>query len=98
MASNSHSPFSLRPWPTGDKKPKNLAEFISRVNAEPGGFRNLNEAQLRQEIQAKEQGQVEDDGSEGSSEDEDGEVEEMKGKNAIGAREEFLKNIESVFA
>ncbi|KAI3321434.1 subunit 17 of mediator complex-domain-containing protein [Xylariaceae sp. AK1471] len=94
MANNSHSPFSLRPWPTGDKKPKNLAEFISRVNAQPGGFRNLNEAQLRQEIQAKEQGQVEDDGIEGSSEEEDDEVEEVKGKNAIAAREEFLKNID----
>ncbi|KAI0468817.1 subunit 17 of mediator complex-domain-containing protein [Xylaria cf. heliscus] len=88
-------PFSLRPWPTGDKKPKNLAEFIARVNAKPGGFRNLNESHLRREIQEKRQGSLEDDGmdtSEGESNDD--EVEEAGGKTALVAREEFVKNID----
>jgi mediator of RNA polymerase II transcription subunit 17 len=98
MASNNQSPFSLRPWPTGDKKPKTLAEFITRVNEQPGGFRNLNEAQLRQEIQAKQQGRVDDGSSEDDDEDDDDEIEDDKTKTAIVAREEFLKNIESVFA
>ncbi|KAK5635743.1 hypothetical protein RRF57_011455 [Xylaria bambusicola] len=97
MTGNNQTPFSLRPWPTGDKKPQNLAEFIARVNAQPGGFRNLNEAELRQEIQAKEQGTLEDGGIEGSDEEEDDEeeAEEAKGKTALVAREEFLRNIES---
>ncbi|KAI8627894.1 subunit 17 of mediator complex-domain-containing protein [Xylariaceae sp. FL1651] len=94
MTSNSQSPFSLRPWPTGDKKPKNLTEFITCVNAEPGGFRNLNETRLRQEIQAQELGQAEDDGVDASSEDDDDGGEGEKTKTAMAAREEFLRNID----
>ncbi|KAI1825014.1 subunit 17 of mediator complex-domain-containing protein [Xylaria intraflava] len=95
MASNNtQTPFSLRPWPTGDKKPKTLAEFISRVNAKPNGFRHLNETQLRQEIQAKQQGRVEDGGIDGSSDEEDEEDDEVKEKTAVVAREEFLRNID----
>ncbi|RWA07956.1 hypothetical protein EKO27_g7153 [Xylaria grammica] len=97
MAANNQTPFSLRPWPTGDKKPQNLAEFIERVNAQPGGFRNLNEAQLRQEIQAKRQGALDDNGVDGSDDeddDQDDEAEGLKGKTALVAREEFLRNID----
>ncbi|KAI0803796.1 subunit 17 of mediator complex-domain-containing protein [Xylaria sp. FL0064] len=98
MAGNNQTPFSLRPWPTGDKKPQNLAEFIARVNAQPGGFRELNEAELRREIEAKQQGTLEDDDVDGSveedEEEEQEEAEEAKGKTAIVAREEFLRNIE----
>ncbi|KAI1116632.1 subunit 17 of mediator complex-domain-containing protein [Nemania sp. NC0429] len=96
MAANSQTAFSLRPWPTGDKKPQNLAEFISRVNAQPGGFRNLNEAKLRQEIQAGQQGRIEEDDAANSSEEEedDDDAEEVKGKTAAVAREEFLRNID----
>ncbi|KAI0967863.1 subunit 17 of mediator complex-domain-containing protein [Xylaria arbuscula] len=97
MAANNQTPFSLRPWPTGDKKPQNLAEFIARVNAQPGGFRGLDEAQLRRDIQAKQQGTLEDDGDDGSDDeeaDDDDEAEESNGKTALVAREEFLRNIE----
>ncbi len=97
MAGNNQTPFALRPWPTGDKKPQNLAEFIARVNAQPGGFRDLNEAQLRREVQAKQQGTVEDDVDGSDEEDDDDEAEDGKAKTAIAAREEFLRNIESVF-
>jgi mediator of RNA polymerase II transcription subunit 17, fungi type len=96
MAANSQIPFTLRPWPTGDKKPQNLAEFISRVNAQPGGFRDLREAELRREIQAKQEGRLEEDGissSEEEDEDDDEEAEAAKGKTAAVAREEFLRNI-----
>ncbi|KAI1427183.1 subunit 17 of mediator complex-domain-containing protein [Xylaria sp. FL1777] len=101
MTGNNQTPFSLRPWPTGDKKPQSLAEFIARVNSQPGGFRNLSESQLRREIQAQQQGTHGDDSVGGSDEeddddddDEDDEVEGAKGKTAIAAREEFLRNIE----
>lgn len=95
MASISASPFSLRPWPTGDKKPKNLAEFIGRVNAERGGFRNVTETELREEIRAKDEGHVNSSTStpEGES-DSDDESDGDKSKTIIEAREEFLKNIE----
>lgn len=85
----SSSPFSLRPWPIGDKKPKNLGEFISRINAQSGGFRNVTEAKLREEITAQEDGRVEAEGSSDEEEDEDVEL-----KSVTAAREEFLKNIE----
>ncbi|KAI1328727.1 subunit 17 of mediator complex-domain-containing protein [Xylariaceae sp. FL0255] len=89
MSSDNQSPFSLRPWPISDKKPKSIGEFIARLNAQPGGFRGLNQAQLQRDIDAQEQGQGDEDGP---SEDESDEGE--KPKTAIAARDEFLKNIE----
>lgn len=87
------SSFSLRPWPVGDKKPKTLAEFIARVNARPGGFRNLSEAKLREQIAAQENGRMEvDEPSDSDPEDEEATVD--KPKDAMVAREEFLRNIE----
>ncbi|CAJ2504477.1 Uu.00g118710.m01.CDS01 [Anthostomella pinea] len=93
MASISASPFSLRPWPTGDKKPKNLSEFISRVNAERNGFRNVTEAKLREEIAAQEEGRMDVDAAEGSTDDEE-DPETDKSKGVIAARDEFLRNLE----
>ncbi|KAI1635983.1 subunit 17 of mediator complex-domain-containing protein [Biscogniauxia mediterranea] len=93
MSSISSSPFSLRPWPTGDKKPKNLGEFIARVNTERSGFRNVTEAKLRDEIKAQEEGHMDLDEADGSSDDEE-ETEADKSKTVVAAREEFLKNIE----
>ncbi|KAI1140955.1 subunit 17 of mediator complex-domain-containing protein [Hypoxylon sp. FL0543] len=88
------SPFSLRPWPIGDKKPKNLGDFIARVNAERGGFRNVTEEKLREEIAAQENGGIEaDEVSDSEAEDEE-ETDAEKSKNVTAAREEFLKNIE----
>ncbi|KAI1436990.1 subunit 17 of mediator complex-domain-containing protein [Xylaria sp. CBS 124048] len=98
MTSNTQTPFSLRPWPTGDKKPKGVGEFLARVNANSSGFRLLNEAQLRQEILAKQQERLEDGDMEDSSDEEEEEEEvknEPKGKTALAARDEFLLNIEN---
>lgn len=100
MATNGQAPFSLRPWPTGDKNPQNLADFISRVNAQPGGFRNLSEAELRKDIQSQQYGRIENGGSPISEEEDEGEndeAEETTGKSAVLAREDFLKNVESVY-
>ncbi|KAI8959750.1 subunit 17 of mediator complex-domain-containing protein [Daldinia sp. FL1419] len=88
MAS-SNSPFSLRPWPIGDKKPKNLGEFIARISAQSGGFRNVTEAKLREEIAAQEDNHIEAEGSSEEEEDED-----TESKTVVTAREEFLRNIE----
>lgn len=59
MASNPQSSFALRPLPYGDRKPKNLGEFIARINAERGGFRSVTEETLRKEIETQDNG-VED--------------------------------------
>lgn len=95
MASGSASAFSLRPWPTGDKKPKNIGEFITRINSERGGFRNVTEAELRDEIVAKDEGRLDaGNGSPEGDSDSDEEAEVDKSKTTLAAREEFLRNIE----
>ncbi|RCI12121.1 hypothetical protein L249_0714 [Ophiocordyceps polyrhachis-furcata BCC 54312] len=88
--------LSLKPVPIADKEPKNLADLISRVNAQPGGFRQLTEAQLRDAI-------VEND----SSNNEDVSVEDVVMVDAANdddadttvedaalARLEVLKNVD----
>ncbi|KAF9781058.1 hypothetical protein IL306_014254 [Fusarium sp. DS 682] len=48
--SDDSQPLSLRPAPVADRKPQNIAEFITRANAQPGGFRAISEAKLREEL------------------------------------------------
>lgn len=90
------SPFSLRPWPTGDKKPKNLAEFVARVNSEPGGFRSVTEDQLRDDIRIHEAtataGLDHQSSSDDDSDDEDETKDDDDTKDALAAREEFFRS------
>jgi len=88
------SPFSLRPWPKGDKKPKNLAEFVARVNAEPGGFRSVTEDQLRDDIRIQEAtaGLDQQSSSSDDSDDEDESKDDEDTKDALAAREEFFRS------
>ncbi|ORY60552.1 subunit 17 of mediator complex-domain-containing protein [Pseudomassariella vexata] len=88
------SPFSLRPWPMGDKKPKNLGEFIARVNAEHESFRHVTEAQLREELAAQTDGRLDNGSLEGNSES-DSDSETDKTKNVLAARDEILRSIDS---
>lgn len=59
MASSSTSTFALSPLPVGDRRPKTIAEFIARVNAERGGFRNVTQDSLQKEIEDEASGVVE---------------------------------------
>lgn len=52
MASNPAQSFVLRPVPQSDRRPKNLGEFIARVNADRG-FRNVTEESLRKEVEVE---------------------------------------------
>ncbi|KAJ0123323.1 mediator of rna polymerase ii transcription subunit 17 [Diaporthe amygdali] len=52
MASNPAQAFVLRPVPQSDRRPKNLGEFIARVNADRG-FRNVTEESLRKDMEAE---------------------------------------------
>lgn len=51
--------FALPPLPVGDRKPKSIADFIARVNAERGGFRNVTQDSLDKEIEDETNGLVE---------------------------------------
>lgn len=96
MASAPQKPFSLRPWPHGDRKPKNLGEFIARVNAERGGFRTVTEESLRKEIEAQENGVDETNGADEMDLDSEDEAEStnIKLEDIVEARNEVIKNAE----
>lgn len=96
MSSTNSTPLSLRPAPVADTKPKSIADFIARVNAQPGGFRALDEDELRDQIGASENdgdaAQDDVDMSDGDQEAED----EPAVKDPNVARMEVLRNIECV--
>ncbi|KZZ96072.1 RNA polymerase II mediator complex component SRB4 [Moelleriella libera RCEF 2490] len=91
-------PLSLRPFPIANREPKDLAEFIARVNTQPGGFRALSVQKLRDDIVARDSPNAAD------SDQDDGDVsdgggggggnEEEPARDPILARAEVLKNIE----
>ncbi len=84
------SSFSFRPPPSGSRGPANLAEFIARVNSQPGGFRSIDQDELRRQIEEKKNATANED-----AEVRDGsENEEEAPMDVIGARNEILKNIE----
>lgn len=94
MAPGESAPLSLRPFPVSDKKPKNIAEFVARVSAQPGGFRSLNSAELRDDAAAKETSGADDamevDEADVSEDDEDDEAETDPAK----VRQEILTSLE----
>ncbi len=70
-----------------------MAEFIARMSAQPGGFRDINEDDLRRQIQEKKNAVREEDTEmkDGSDEEED-----APSMDIITARGEVMKNIEYV--
>lgn len=94
MAPTDGPPLSLRPFPVADRQPRNLAEFIARVNARPGGFRSLTEDKLREQIKAEENPDhdAEQDDVDMSDIADDDDAPASKDPNI--ARMEVLKNVE----
>lgn len=97
MASNDDAPpLSLRPFPVAGKEPRTLADFICRVNQQPGGFRGLTETKLRDEIRAGE----DSDNATPPPEDVDmvdaADDDDAASKDPAAARMEVLKNVECV--
>ncbi|KAJ8069461.1 hypothetical protein OCU04_003115 [Sclerotinia nivalis] len=86
-------PISLRPAPTPANSSIPLPLLIARINAERGGFRNLSEDSLRQEIAEAELGE-DDEENESSSEDGEAEEEPDRMKELLTARDEILGQIE----
>lgn len=81
-------PISLRPWPSSTKPAEgpDLKRLFERINSERGGFRNLTEESLRQEIAEEEADKPEDE----NEESEDDEEEPDKMKELMVAREELI--------
>ncbi|KAG6263849.1 hypothetical protein E4U48_006495 [Claviceps purpurea] len=94
MNSAESPPLSLRPFPVADRAPKNLAEFISRVNAQAGGFRDLTEEKLRDEIRSRDGLGLAPDSDPEDVDMSDAGNEEDQAKDPSLARNEVLKNIE----
>lgn len=97
MAPGDSTPLSLRPFPVADKKPKNVSDFIARVNAQPGGFRSLSEAKLREDAarQAAGDGDADDDDMDISEAEDDEEDEAAAAREDPNlARMDILRNIE----
>jgi mediator of RNA polymerase II transcription subunit 17 len=88
-------PISLRSWTSNskDNDPRHLPTIIQRINFERGGFHNITEESLRQEIAEAELNNEGDD--DGSSEEED-EEEPDRAKELLAARDEILRQIECV--
>ncbi|TVY54779.1 Mediator of RNA polymerase II transcription subunit, partial [Lachnellula suecica] len=89
-------PISLKSWPSSSSSdPSSLATLIQRINIERGGFRDISEESLRQEIAEEEaaaatSAEEEDD----SSEEEDGEDEPDRMKELMTARQEMMVQLE----
>ncbi|ATY62122.1 mediator of RNA polymerase II transcription subunit 17 [Cordyceps militaris] len=100
MGTGDGPPLSMRPFPVADKSPRNLADFIARVNAAPGGFRIVTETSLAEEIDARHAVHDEDatapapdlDTSDDADDNEDDD--EDAAKDPRVARDEVLKNID----
>jgi len=81
---------SLKARPSS-KTNANLPSLIERINLERGGFQNITEESLRQEI-AEAELDNEDGDENGSSDDEEEEPDRMK--ELMTSREEILGQIE----
>lgn len=86
-------PISLRSWASNinDNDPKHLLTIIQRINFERGGFHNITEESLSQEI-AEAELNNEDGDDDGTSEED--EEEPDRAKELLVARDEILMQIE----
>ncbi|KAK1750229.1 subunit 17 of mediator complex-domain-containing protein [Echria macrotheca] len=82
--------LSLRPAPPPDRGPRNVAEFIQRMKAEPDGFRSLNADDLRKQIEANRNN---DDGDIEMENDDNIEDSSTKPKELSAARDEIFQSI-----
>ena len=89
-------PISLKSWPSSNSnEPSSLATLIQRINVERGGFRDISEDSLRQEI-AEAEAESSPGEEDGSSGEEDEEEEPDRMKELMTAKEEMLLQLEYV--
>jgi mediator of RNA polymerase II transcription subunit 17, fungi type len=86
-------PISIRAWPPKDDNAVPLSSLISRINNERGGFREVSEESLIEELKRDEAGlDLSKDDQE--SEDEDAEEVSDQLKDLMKARGEILGQLE----
>ncbi|KAI6782565.1 Mediator of RNA polymerase II transcription subunit-like protein [Emericellopsis cladophorae] len=90
------TPLSLRPFPVADKKPKTISDFIGRINTQSGGFRDVTEVKLRNEIARQAQAGPPNDDADMSDGDEEEEEEDADEEeiDPLQAREQVLREID----
>lgn len=81
-------PISLRSWPTKSADATDLPTLFQRIQTERGGFLDISEESLREEIAKEESGQLVEVESES---EEDRNAEDLKARAA--ARQELLQQI-----
>ncbi|GAB1311651.1 RNA polymerase II mediator complex subunit [Madurella fahalii] len=87
-------PFSLQPRPSLDRGPQNVSEFIRRVNADPGGFRGLDSADLRRQIDARHNDpDREDDDVDMAGAASEADSDATETKDVVAARDDILRAI-----
>jgi mediator of RNA polymerase II transcription subunit 17, fungi type len=84
-------PVSLKSWPSKPNDATALPTLIQRINLERGGFVNISEESLQQEIAQAEAG---DSGECNGSSDEEEAEEPDRAKELMAAREEMVGQIE----
>ncbi|TVY33593.1 Mediator of RNA polymerase II transcription subunit [Lachnellula subtilissima] len=88
-------PISLKSWPSSNSNdPTSLPTLIQRINFERGGFRDISEESLRQEI-AESEAEGSNGEDDGSSEEEEGDEEADRMKELMTARDEMLVQLEA---
>ncbi|KAK3372018.1 subunit 17 of mediator complex-domain-containing protein [Podospora didyma] len=85
--------LTLQGRPPPSRGPQNLADFIRRVNAEPGGFRALDEDDVKRQIEAQ-KFKPEDDVEMEDNVEADKPDKTDKAKDLMAAREELFRTID----
>ncbi|KAL1837339.1 hypothetical protein VTJ49DRAFT_2404 [Mycothermus thermophilus] len=89
-------PFSLQLQSARRQGPQSISEFIRRVNAEPGGFRALNAADLRRQVDAQANGDQADQNDQDvdmTADASDSGVDDADPQDIAAAREGLLRAI-----
>lgn len=85
---------SLRAWPSDDKTTESLPFLIARINEQRGGFQNITEASLQEEIRESDADDSKTlEGTEVGAEAEDHNDAKSKGEELAAAREEIIKQV-----
>jgi len=93
MSLSNGLPLPLRPAPSSGLA-NSLPTLIARINAERGGFRNITEESLRQEIVEAEAAGEDVGQNESSSEEDEPEEKPDRQKEVLAARDEILGQAE----
>lgn len=85
--------LSLRAWPTEDTNAESLSSLIARINEQRGGFRNITEQSLEEEIRAQEAGESTVDETSADPIGLDETDLKSRREEVIEARDEILKQV-----